>query len=43
MLVHLPALRCGGVELRAIPKLPCAEIFGSMPDTLLDVVPAEVK
>jgi hypothetical protein len=43
VLVHLATLRCGSVELRPLPKLARAEIFGGPPDALLDVVPAEVK
>ena len=41
--LYLPTLRCGGVELRAIAKLAGAEIFGSAPYALPDVVPAEAK
>ena len=36
MLMHLPALGLGGVPLRAIPKLACAEILRDFADALLE-------
>ena len=41
--MYLPTLRRGGVELRTIPKLACAEILRDRADALPDVVPAEAK
>jgi len=41
VLVYLSTLRRGGVELRTIPKLACAEIFRGAADALPDIVPAE--
>ena len=43
MLMYFPTLRHGGVELRTISKLACAEILSDFADALPDVVPAEAK
>ena len=43
VLMHLPTLRHGGIQLRAMPKLAGAEVFRDLADALLDVVLAEMQ
>jgi hypothetical protein len=43
VLMHLPTLRHGGIQLRAMPKLAGAEVFRNLANALLDVVLDEVQ
>ena len=43
VLMHLPTLRHGGIQLRAMPELASAEVFRDFADALLDVILAEMQ
>lgn len=43
MLLHLPTLGHGGIQLRTVPELAGAEIFSYFADAPFDVVPAETE